>query len=281
MTPPDRQFEIGRSLFREANDAFFIFDVRSRRILDLNPAAMRLTGLEKDKARSLRLEDIFAAQTGNGLDGMIEALTRSGFFNSREGYSLRRPPQDDLSVNVSVSRIHIEPDPVGLVVVRDISERKRSEEALKQVETRYKSLVASTGVIVWETTAPGLIASISPAFEAITGWPTGEWIGRHLDLLLHPGDRESAARVRDRAWAGETVPRHSVRIVKQSGGFIECECLLVTRIRDNGIERILAVVRDITAQKRIDDVVAQGEQLRRAKEEAERAAGPNPNFSRP
>ena len=278
MTPPDRQSEIGRSLFREANDAFFIFDVPSRRIVDLNPAALRLTGLEKDEARSLRLEDIFSAQTGCGLDRMIEALTRTGFFHSREGYLLRRALQGDLPINVSVSRIHIEPDPVGLVVARDISERKRAEDALKQVETRYKSLVASTGVIVWETTAAGLIASISPAFESITGWSPADWIARSLDALLHPDDREPAARVRERAWAGETVPRHPLRIVDRNGGFIDCECLLVTRIRDNGTERILAVVRDITAQKRTDHMVAQAEEFRRAKEEAERASRAKSEF---
>jgi PAS domain S-box-containing protein len=40
-----RRFEIARSLFREANDAFFLFDPQNR-VVDLNPAALRLTGLD-------------------------------------------------------------------------------------------------------------------------------------------------------------------------------------------------------------------------------------------
>ena len=41
MNPADHHFEFARSLFREANDAFFLFDPRTRIIADLNPAAMR------------------------------------------------------------------------------------------------------------------------------------------------------------------------------------------------------------------------------------------------
>ena len=41
---PERQHEICRSLFRESNDAFFVFDPAVLWIVDLNPAALRLTG---------------------------------------------------------------------------------------------------------------------------------------------------------------------------------------------------------------------------------------------
>ena len=165
MNPSDRHLEFARSLFREANDAFFLFNPATQAIVDLNPAALRLTGLAKDVACTLRLEDLFSATGADGLERLTQALARTGFFHSREGYFLRRPSRDDLPVNLSVSRIHTEPETIGLVVARDISDRKRAEEALKQVEVRYKGLVASTGVIVWEVDADGALLAISPAFE--------------------------------------------------------------------------------------------------------------------
>ena len=187
----------------------------TRMIVDLNPAALRLTGLEKDAACSMRLEDLFSAHGAGGLDAMTHALDRTGFFHSREGYFLRRASKGDLPVNVSVSRIHTEPEPVGLVVARDISDRKQAEEALKQVETRYNSLVASTGVMVWEIGADGVLLSISPAFETITGWSSRDWIGRRFDELLHPDDRETAMRMHERAWQGETLPRYEAADSRQ------------------------------------------------------------------
>jgi PAS domain S-box-containing protein len=131
MNPADRHLVFALSLFREANDAFFLFDPRTRAIVDLNPAARRMTGLDKDAARSLRLEDLFSGAGAGGLERLTQALDTTGFFHSKEGYFLRRPGRKDLPVNLSVSRIHIDPEPVGLVVARDISEHKRTEEALR------------------------------------------------------------------------------------------------------------------------------------------------------
>ena len=50
-----RHQEIARCLFRESNDALFVFDPRDQGVVDLNPAAMRLTGLTKKAALGLEI----------------------------------------------------------------------------------------------------------------------------------------------------------------------------------------------------------------------------------
>ena len=90
MNAEDRQFEIARSLFREANDAFFLFDPETQIVVDLNPAAQRLTGLEKHAACTMSLGDLFESTSPDGLDRLVQALNRTGFFHSREGYFLRQ-----------------------------------------------------------------------------------------------------------------------------------------------------------------------------------------------
>ena len=271
MNPADRHFEISRSLFREANDAFFLFDPHTQMIVDLNPAALRLTGLEKDAACSMRLDELFSGSGPGGLERLTQALARTGFFHSREGYFLKRPSQSDLPVNLSVSRIHTEPEPVGLVVARDISDRKQAEEALKQIETRYNSLIASTGVMVWEIDADGACSRSVRRFETISGWSRRDWIGRRFDDCSHPDDRERAMRMHERAWNGETLPRYELRIRTKAGDCVDCEFLLVTKIREGPTERVLAIIRDITEQKRTEQGPRAGRLMRRAKEEAERA----------
>jgi PAS domain S-box-containing protein len=271
MNPADRHAEISRSLFREANDAFFLFDPLTQMIVDLNPTALRLTGLEKDAACSMRLDELFAAAGAGGLEGLTQALARTGFFHSREGYFLKRASQSDLPVNLSVSRIHTEPQPVGLVVARDISERKQAEEALKQAEIRYKSLIASTGVMVWEIDSARALLSISPAFHAISGSACGDWIGRRFDLLLHPDDRAMALEMHERASNGETLPRYELRMRTETGDYVDCEFLLVAKIREGSTGRVLAVIRDITEQRRNERRLEHAKLMQRAKEEAELA----------
>jgi PAS domain S-box-containing protein len=278
MNAADRHVQISRSLFREANDAFFLFDPHTQMIVDLNPAALRMTGLEKDVACAMRLDQMFSGVGAVGWDALTQALARTGFFHSREGYFLKRQSRSDLPVNLSVSRIHTEPEPVGLVVARDISERKKAEEALRQVETRYNSLIESTGVMVWETDAAGSLLSISPAFQTISGWTRGQWIGRRFDELLHADDRARAINMHQRAVQGETVPRYELRVLTERGDSVDCEFLLVTKIREGCSERVLAVIRDISEQKRNEKALQHAESMRRAKEKAERASHAKSEF---
>jgi PAS domain S-box-containing protein len=228
MNPEERHFLIARSLFREANDAFFLFDPVSLVVVDLNPAALRLTGLEKQAACAMRLEDLFFSAASEGLDRLALALNETGFFHSREGYYLRRAAGSPLAVNVSVSRIHTDPEPIGLVVARDISDRKRVEDALRQAEARYSSLVESTGVVVWEIGSEGVIIQLSPAFETIAGWKRDDWIGRPFGELIHPEDLDDAFRRYESALQGESLPHFELRIRTRSGAYLNCEFLLVT-----------------------------------------------------
>jgi PAS domain S-box-containing protein len=278
MNSSDRHVQISRSLFREANDAFFLFDPHTQMIVDLNPTALRLTGLEKDAACSMRLDELFSASGAGGLEAVTQALARTGFFHSREGYFLKRPSRGDLPVNLSVSRIHTEPEPVGLIVARDISDRKQAEEALKQVENRYNSLIASTGVMVWEIDPAGAMLSISPAFQTILGWSRGDWIGRPFDELLQADDRAIAVQMHQRALQGETLPRYELRVRTESGASVDCEFLVVTKIREGSTERVLAVIRDITEQKRNEKALVHADSMRRAKEEAEQASRAKSEF---
>src|SRR4051794_4946275 len=187
-----RHQEIARCLFRESNDALFIFDPRDHRVVDVNPATLRLTGFEKAALCAWRLRDLFASAEPGGLDRLIEAYRRTGFYHSHEGYFLARESGEPIPVNVSVSRIHTSPDPLGLVVARDISHRIRAQEALRESENRYRSLVESAKVVIWTVAADGRITSLNPAFESITGWPCSAWIGRVFIDLIHPDDRPLA-----------------------------------------------------------------------------------------
>jgi PAS domain S-box-containing protein len=272
MNAEDRHFEIARSLFREANDAFFLFRPASQIVLDLNPAALRLTGLEKRVACTMSLSDLFCGKAPEEFQRLAQALNRTAFFHSREGYFLRRATGRPLPVNVSVSRIHTEPEPIGLVVARDISDARRAEEALRQAEARYNSLVDSTGVVVWEIDSQGVIAELSEAFETITGWPRFEWIGRPFHALVHPDDLDKAQELFCQAMQGENLPCFELCIRTRSGNHLHSEFLLVTKIRQNSHEWIMGICRDITEQRRSEKALKEAKAMRQARDAAEEAS---------
>ena len=70
------------------------------------------------------------------------------------------------------------PDGTYQSIYRDVTERKRSEEILRESETKFKSLVESTSDLIWETSTEGNYTYVSPQFETLLGYTAEEVIGK-------------------------------------------------------------------------------------------------------
>jgi PAS domain S-box-containing protein len=98
----------------------------------------------------------------------------------------------DVDISLSVLR-----DPEGQVtgsigVVRDITERKRMESALRESEKRFRQVVANAKEWIWEVDANGLYTYVGPMVEKILGYKAEEVLGRmHMHDFFHPDDAES------------------------------------------------------------------------------------------
>jgi PAS domain S-box-containing protein len=76
----------------------------------------------------------------------------------------------------------------------DLSERKRSEEALREHDERYRALVTASAQTVWTTDADGLVTEDSPSWRAFTGQTLEEWLGYGWLNAIHPADRAHAGQ---------------------------------------------------------------------------------------
>ncbi len=263
--------EISRCLFRESNDALFLFDPKNHRVLDVNPAALRLTGLDKSAACALRIGDLFSGAEPDDLDRLIDAYRRTGFYHSREGYCLAREVGEPIPVNISVSRIHTKPEPMGMVVARDITERIRAQEALRESEARYRGLVETARLIIWSVSADGRITSLNPAFEAITGWPQATWVGQAFVELIHPEDLPAARESFVRTLRGEVLPPYELRIRSASGADLTVEVLSAARQSGGDRPDVSGIARDVTERRQAEEASRRAEAMRGAKEATEAA----------
>lgn len=128
---PEQQPEISRSIFREANDAFFVLRPTDLRILDVNPAAQRLTGRRRKELLAMSLEDLVHARDAAAITELVRACQSTENFVGSARY-LMTVANGTLTVQLSASRIHTEPDTLALLVVRDISRQQALEEQLDQ-----------------------------------------------------------------------------------------------------------------------------------------------------
>jgi PAS domain S-box-containing protein len=75
-------------------------------------------------------------------------------------------------------------------LIRDISERSRAEDALRESEARYRALAENAFDLVCELDSAGRFAYASPNFESVLGYSPVDLIGRVAFELIHPGDQE-------------------------------------------------------------------------------------------
>jgi len=117
-------------------------------------------------------------------------IRRKGMQHHLETQMVRRGGEI-IDVDISLSVLH---DSEGAVtgsigVVRDITERKRMEGALRHSEERFRQVVENAKEWIWEIDARGLYTYTSPIVEKILGYRPGEILGKkHFYDFFHPDD---------------------------------------------------------------------------------------------
>src|SRR5205823_4452885 len=78
-----------------------------------------------------------------------------------------------------------------VTLVRDVTDRKRAEEALRESEHRWRSLTEALPQLVWTATPDGACDYFSTQWTQHTGVPEGALLGWRWLETLHPDDREA------------------------------------------------------------------------------------------
>ncbi len=170
----------------------------------------------------------------------------------------RRSDGTEFPADIMLSPLNMDEGMWVLAMIRDVTVAKKAEESLRRSEERYKRLVDSARDAIYTMSAEGVLLTLNPAFETLTGWGIEEWIGKSFTGLIHPDDRENAVNsVRATLDKGEEKVTQ-YRVLKKSGGYAVGE-FSTTRFRlEDGTVGLLGIARDVTAQ------IAMEEQLRQA-----------------
>jgi PAS domain S-box-containing protein len=146
----------------------------------------------------------------------------------------------------------------------EISERRYVEEALRESEEKYRSLVANAMDAIF-IVQEGLIKFPNPITLALTGYSQEELTTLPILTFIHPDDRDMVFDNHRRRLEGEEVPStYSFRIIKKKGEELwgQINAALITW---DGKPAVLCFIRDITERKQIEQEKANvEEQLRQS-----------------
>ena len=134
---------------------------------------------------------------------------------------------------------------------------KQVEVALRESEGQYRTLVEAAPDVVYTISAQrGLLTSLNPAFEAITGWSRAEWLGKPFMGLVHPDDLSAAVETFQKTLRGEAPPVYELRILSKSGEYLVGEFTSTPLMIGGKVKGELGIGRDITKRKQAEETAA-------------------------
>jgi PAS domain S-box-containing protein len=148
---------------------------------------------------------------------------------------------------------------VGVLgVARDITERRRVEDALRESEEKYRDLVENMSEVIYAADNKGMIVYISPAIESFMGYSPSEIIGRPYTEFIY---EEDLPRIEKRFYEvlSGNLELSEYRVLNKFG---DIRWILVSSkptVMKNGGSGVRGVLTDVTERKRAEESLRESE----------------------
>lgn len=265
------------ALFHEAIDALLVVDPISERVLDANPAAVRLTEFGRDELVHFSLRALIRHEQ-EWQDWHIGSSCTP--MPGSDSFLLRtRQPDRWVPVGINITRLQIPgSDPLALCRLRDRRDQLESQRRLLRVEAELRRLLSCVSDAVYsariEADGRWRFRHVSPRLQRLTGKPLASLLDspQAREQSIAPEDlprwRELAARVS----AGQPAELE-YRLRQPDGSFLWVRESVVVAPEEGGL-LLHGILTDISDRKRAEEgtLAVAREQLRRIDAQARLAS---------
>jgi len=166
---------------------------------------------------------------------------------------IRVPARDgsEKVLNLAVNPVVVDGNLVGFTGIgRDVTDRTRADEALRESEARYRALVESSQDSILIVSPHGRVLFANAASQRVARMPLADIIGKNIYSIVHPDDRQSVvSRVYGEWKKGKCVTRYPIRVV--AGGEERHFEATSAILGEPGPEaNTMLIVSDVTERKR-------------------------------
>jgi len=235
-------------IFESAPDAYYINDLEGKFTAG-NKAAEKLLGYPREEL----IGKTFVEAGILDVDGVEKALSIltdniNGISTGPDEYNLTRKDGTKVDVSIITHPVIIDDQNLVLGIAHNITNRKLSEEALRESEERFKKLSSLTfeGILIHNK---GVAIDVNESLQKMFGYTSEEMIGKNLIELLVP--REFHARIQENI-IKESAKPYEVVGRKKDGTLFPIE-LEARDIKSKNVEFRVTAFRDITERKQAEE----------------------------
>jgi len=244
-----------RRLFEAAKDGILILDPETGQIVDVNPFLIDLLGYSYNEYLGKKLWEMGPFKNVVASQDAFGELRKAGYIRYEE-LPLETKSGKHIAVEFVSNVYEADHKTVIQCNIRDITERKWAEEALKASEQRYRSVVENTGVGII-VIQDGKQVFYNPQIYKLLEYTEEDFLSIDFVALIHPDDRQLMLNRIGQRLAGEPVDTGpvEVRTITKSGKVRWCEASSVA-IDWEGKPAIQAFIHDITERRQAEEALA-------------------------
>lgn len=188
------------------------------KVLDVNQATLETYGAKSKEDFVEGLGRVFSEESLEASKELLLAFAEGKTTAETEGINLTLTGEKrHFYIRVSVASGYEKTYSKVLVSIIDVTERKLAEEALRDSEERYRTVVenAAEGILVVQD---GILRYVNPYGANFSGYKSDEMIGRPIWDNIHPDDRDYAMNISQKRQEGRKVPaKYELRTIDISG----------------------------------------------------------------
>jgi len=246
-----------REIIEDSNDPIWVGDMEGN-ITFFNKEAEKLFGYSLQELKNKSFQPLVVKEDLPRLKTII----LSAFSGKPEQFEVKIKNRNGelIDVWIKLNAIHKNGKIEGLIATgRNITEKKKSENLLKDSEERYRTLIENSNDIIWMVNLEGKTTYINPVAEKYSGRKKEEIIGQDYSIMIPPHDIPRIKNIRERTLSGEKN-NYEIKINRPDKSQLILSVNTAPIYKNGKIIGTVSFAKNITEEKNSKDLLLESEE---------------------
>ena len=233
-------------------------------IIEVNESTLKLTGYSKEEILKMTLKDIDVNYENESVPKRLKEIQTKGFTHFET--ILKHKDGHEIPAEVKVILINYKNQPAAMNILRDITDRKKAEQALQESEEKFKGIFEHANAGIAIASLEGTVTGANKGFEKLLGYSQAELRNMNFRHFTHPDCIGNENELLKKLFKREIDNfRIEKRYIHKTGRNIWVD-LSVAAVKDEKGEfsHLIGMVKDVTEKKKAEQALKESEKEFRA-----------------
>jgi PAS domain S-box-containing protein len=245
--------------FQSVPEAVSITDTEDTKYVVVNDSFLALTGYTREEVIGHSAQELDLWANADESSRMKRLIEQQGIFKNEE-FILQTKSKETRNILVTADKIDFGGQTCWLVVRNDITERKKTENALRESEEKFsKAFHASPQQIIITRKRDNVTMDVNDSYTQVTGYSRAETVGKtaeELGVWMTPEDFKRFEQTLD---SQGRISNEEFEFYNKSGG-THIELVSVEPITISGEDCWMSISTDITKRKQMENALRESEE---------------------